>query len=509
MNDSATLAVRLAGYLEGLTVTQGARAGQPLQVLPWQREALALFDTPGDFGVTVARKNGKTTLFGGVLAAAVDGPLVQPRADVVLVAGTMRQAKIAFDAAAAFLWGIGQPDRSRFRVHDSTNVAEIRSLEHGARLAVYSCRPEGLYGLQPSLVLCDEPAAWKANTRDRALAVLRTGMGAIPGARLVAIGTRPADGSHWFERMLQGPRAIRYAVEDLEAEIQDPEVWRRANPSLDHPGFEPLLEAIAAEAAEAEGDELAASSFRSLRLNAGVSEVADGRMLADPAEWRACETDTPPPRSGPLVIAFDLSGGSATSAACAYWPRTGRVEGFVLVPELPDLARRGKRDGVGRLYQVLAQRGELIVAGRRVPDFGALIEEAVERWGRPDAITSDPYKIRDLRQAIEGARLDGVRRILRSGGYIHGAEDIRFFRRALLRRKLAAPVSLAFRSALSEARTVPDVQGRLKLATRTAGERRDRARDDLAAALVIAVAVGERFAESDVAAAPVRIAVAR
>ena len=405
----------------------------------------------------------------------------------------MRQAKIAYDAAAAFLWGIGKPDRKRFRVHDSTNVAEIRHRETGARLAVYSCKPEGLHGLAPSLVLIDEPSQFPANVRDRALAVLRTSAGAIPGSRFVAIGTRSADPSHWFEAMTNGPRSIRYAVDDPEADVLDPTTWRQANPSLGQPGFEALEAAIAAEAKEAAGDDLAEAAFRALRLNAGTSEVSDGRLLASAGEWRAVETEIPPPARGPMVLGLDLSGGSATSAAAAYWPETGRLDGFCLVPELPDLERRGKKDGVGDLYAKMAARGELVIAGKRVPEFRAMLREAVERWGRPDCIVSDPYKVRDLREAIEANHLDAVRRIVRSGGYIHGAEDLRFFRRALLNRKLKAPVSLAFRLAISEARMAPDVQGRLKLATRTAGDRRDKARDDLAAALVIAVAVGERW----------------
>ena len=76
--DETLLSERLRAYLEGLTVTQGGRIGKPFGVMPWQAEALALFDTPGSVAVTMARKNGKTTLFGGVLAAAVDGPLGFP-----------------------------------------------------------------------------------------------------------------------------------------------------------------------------------------------------------------------------------------------------------------------------------------------------------------------------------------------------------------------------------------------------------------------------------------------
>lgn len=483
----------LAAYIEALTLTQGGRAGHRLQLMPWQRDTLALFDTPGNFAVTMGRGCAKTT----TLAAAVDGPLAAERADVVLVSASMKQSRIAFEHAGAFLWGRGKPDRKRFRVHDSTNIASIQSYETGARMAVHSAKPETLAGLAPSIVLLDEPASYPANTRDRTLAILRTGLGKIPGGRLVAVGTRAADPSHWFERMLQEPRSIRYAVDDPEADILDPATWRQANPSLGFPGFETLEATIRAEAVEAAGDELAEAAFRALRLNGGTSEVSDSRMLATAAEWRAVESDIRPEPRGPLVLGLDLSGGSATSAAAAYWPKTGRVDGFCLVPELPDLARRGKLDGVGDLYERMADRGDLVIAGRRVPDFGVLVGEAVERWGRPDCIVSDPYKLRDLRQSIEDNRLDAVRVIVRSGGYKHGSEDLRFFRRALLRRKLRAPVSLAFRLALSDARMVPDVQGRLKLATRTQGDRRDKARDDLAAALVIAVGVGERWRPQD------------
>ena len=306
-------------------------------------------------------------------------------------------------------------DRRRFRVLDSTNIAEIVRLDGpaaGARLAVYGSNPDTLAGLQPSLVLMDEPACWKRNTRDRVLAILRTAAGAIPDSRLVAIGTRPADAAHWFQRMLDRPRGITHAA-DPEADILDRAAWRAANPSLGEAGFASLQAAIEKEAREAESDDLDEAMFRALRLNAGVSEISDGRLLVEAAEWKRCETERPPPRAGPLVIGFDLSGGSATCAAVGYWPASGRAEGFVLVPEIPDLARRGAKDGVGSLYQLLKARGELVIAGSRVPDFSVLVDEAVDRWGRPEAITADPFKRRDLYQALEASGLGRVRKVWR------------------------------------------------------------------------------------------------
>ena len=66
------------------------------------------------------------------------------------------------------------------------------------------------------------------------------------------------------------------------------------------------------------------------------------------------------------------------------------------------------------------------------------------------------------------------------------------FRRAVLSGRVAAPRSLLIRSALSEARTVADVAGNVKLAKGTEGGRRKLGRDDVAAAAVLAVAEGDR-----------------
>ena len=52
-------------------------------------------------------------------------------------------------------------------------------------------------------MLADEPAQWEPAKSEAMLAALKTGLGKIPGSRLVALGTRPADSLHWFAKMLQ------------------------------------------------------------------------------------------------------------------------------------------------------------------------------------------------------------------------------------------------------------------------------------------------------------------
>ena len=58
------------------------------------------------------------------------------------------------------------------------------------------------------------------------------------------------------------------------------------------------------------------------------------------------------------------------SACAAYSPLTGALDCFRGVfPEIPSLAERGLRDGVGSRYQDMARRGELIVRGERVSRY--------------------------------------------------------------------------------------------------------------------------------------------
>ena len=80
----------------------------------------------------------------------------------------------------------------------------------------------------------------------------------------------------------------------------------------------------------------------------------------------------------------------------------------------------------------------------------------------------------------------------RGQGWRDGAQDVRSFRAAVLEGQVAAPVSLAMRAAFAEARTVSDSASNEKIAKGSEGQRRKRGRDDLAAAIVLAVAEGTR-----------------
>ena len=193
------------------------------------------------------------------------------------------------------------------------------------------------------------------HNRDAMLSALATARGKIPGSRLVALGTRPANGEHWFAKMLAGGAdyAQCHAARPDDAPFQA-RTWRRANPSLDH--MPDLRDLIADEARAAKTDPSLLPSFKALRLNMGVEDI-ETAVLIGADTWARIEAPDMPQAASDYVLGLDLGDGAAMSAVAAYWPSTGRLEAVAAFPAVPDLAERGLRDGIGRLYGDMHARG--------------------------------------------------------------------------------------------------------------------------------------------------------
>ena len=481
--------IELERYLSELTVSQGRAAGEPFRVLPWERRFVRETFRPGvhSAALSLARGNGKTTLVAGIGCAALDGPLAVPRGETVIVAASYQQGRIAFDHIAAFM-GAKLRDRTAWRVQDSMQVASIENRETGAKVRVLGSDPRRAHGLAPVLVLADEPAQWPDSTGERMRAALVTAAGKQPHSRFVALGTRPADEGHWFARMLAG--GCDYA-QNHAAEPDDPpfrkRTWAKANPSL--PAMPDLERAIRTEAAAAKKDSGLASAFAALRLNLGTADT-ERPLLLDAGLWRAIEGGAQ--RAGKAVWGVDLGTSAAMSAVACYWPATGALACLAAFPRDPSLAERGLRDGVGALYQDMARTGELILAGGRAVDISELIAEALTRFGAPAAIVADRWREAELRDALDRARAPMAALETRGQGYKDGGEDVRDFRRACAEGRVVPATSLLLRAAMAEARVQVDPAGNAKLAKNAGGGRRVRARDDAAAAAILAVAAGIR-----------------
>lgn len=458
-------------------------------MLPWQSRFLrgALAPSVTTSALSVGRGNGKSTFTAAIAAAALWGPLARPRGEVIVVASSYQQSRIIFEHVLGFI--DGGPGRDGLRIIDSTGQAAITHLSTGARVRCIASDPRRAHGIAPSLVLADEPAQWEPSKADRMLAALETSIGKIPSARIIALGTRPADEDHWFSRWLDG--GADYAQVHTAGPDDPPyriRTWRKANPSID---YMPMLrKALEREREGAKRDVGVLASFRALRLNQGVPDVVE-HVLIDAKVWSEAE-DTDATQVGRPVVGIDLGTTASMSAAAAYWPDSGSLDAFAVWPESPSLAERGIADGVGDLYVRMHHRGELLIGGGRVSDIRLLLDEALERWGRPAVYVCDRWREGELRQALDaGAHVAGIPIVIRGMGYRDGGEDVRLFRRAILDAKVRPVRSLLMRSAVGGARVTTDPAGNSKLAKRAVG-RRQVHRDDAAAAAILAVAEGVR-----------------
>ena len=488
-----TLARAVLDYMADLVVSQGEGRGVALTLFPWELRFLRRALRPGvsEAALSVSRGNGKTTLVAGLACAALAGPLVVPRGETVVVASSFDKARLVFEHCLAFLRHRIAAAPKAWRIQDSANRASIEARSTGARIRCLGSDPRRAHGLAPRLVLADEPAQWPPSTSDRMLAALRTSLGKLGGARFIALGTRPADETHWFEKMLQG--GADYSQLHAARPTDPPfrrRTWMRANPSL---GYMPDLEAaLRTEATKARQDPSLLASFRALRLNQGVSDV-ERTLLLTAGVWQTIEGQAV--ATGPVVWGIDMGTTASMSAVAGYWPDTGRLEVLAAFPADPSLAVRGLQDGVGRMYLDMERRGELITTPGRVVDVHMLLREAMERCGPPNAVAADRWREGELRDALQLAGIPPAAFVARGQGFRDGAEDVRSFRSACLTGRVTPAVSLLLRAAMSEAVTVSDPAGNAKLAKRGEGGRRSRARDDAAAAAILAVAVGDRGPE--------------
>ena len=484
-------------WIGGLTVTQGHGAGGALELLPWQRRFMRGALRPGvsTAALSIARGNGKTGLVGAIAAAAAAGPLAVPRGEVVIVASSFGQARVAFSDVRAFLGPAVEDAPRDWNVSDSPQRAEMRHRPTGSTVKAIGSDPRRAHGLRPVLVLADEPAQWPANTSDAMYSALVTSLGKITGSRLIALGTRPAESEHWFSRLLDGGADYsQQYMAPADAPPHRASTWRRANPSAAY--WPDLRRAITADARRARADVAALARFRALRLNQGVADV-ERPVLLGAETWRALEADILPMPAGPLVFGVDLGSSAAMSAIAAYWPTCGRLEVLAAFPETPELAVRGRRDNVGGLYERMAARGELAILGPRVVDVGALLALAMARWGAPAVVVADRWREAELLQALEESGLPPGGLVSRGQGFRDGGEDVRAFRRAAIDGRLVTPPSLLMRSAMAEAVVSIDPAGNAKLAKGAQAGRRQAARDDAAAAAILAVAEGERIRQAE------------
>ena len=435
--------------------------------------------------MSLPRGNGKSWLAVHLVVRAltVDDTLFVAGTESDLCASSLEQARIVYRFARMELEPSGA-----YRFLDSHQRIGITEVETNTRLRVIGSNGRTAFGLVGCpLAIADEPGAWEVNGGTLLHDALSTAQGQ-PGSplRVVYIGTlAPARSGWWHDLVAEGSHGSTY-VQALQGDRERWDLWpeiRRCNPltAISADFRRKLLE----ERDAARADSRLKARFLSYRLNVPTGD--DSTMLLTVADWQEACARPVLPRQGRPIVGVDLGGSRAWSAAVAVW-RNGRVEALACAPGVPAIEEQERRARVpAGTYRGLVEAGGLLVAdGLRVPRPAQLIDAARAAWGALEGIICDRFRLAELRDAVNGTPVSP--RITR---WSDAAFDIR----ALRRQAKDGPLSVAepsrplLAASLSAAMVKNDDQGSVRLVKR---DRNGEARDDVAAALVLAAGAVER-----------------
>lgn len=362
-------------------------------------------------------------------------------------------------------------------------------------LKVIGSDPKRAHGLQPHLIVGDEPAFWESGG-DMMYAALRTALGKQSNPRMLLIGTRPRSPLHFFSRLLSNPptgtAAIVHAASPKDVQnggAYKMETIRKANPSYDY--FEPLrreIDEFRIGAKDLGG--MRRAQYYALYLNMGTSESDAIEDVIDDEAWEAVTNEEQPERAGAVAIGIDLGGGNSLSAVSAYWYETGRVECWAALPKYPLLEERGQADGIGSAYEEMREQGVLRIHGDKETKNAEFIVEIFRDIAEFEklGVACDRYKITAVKQAlVESGYGDDLLVDRAVGRGPDGWGDLEAFRGAVLEEHLKPGINLALEHAMMSAQVKRDNNGNASL-----DKSHTRGRIDVLQSLIHAVGLGER-----------------
>ena len=442
--------------------------------------------------LSLPRGNGKSWLAAHLATRVLDpdDELFRAGTESVVIAPSLNQGRVVFRFVRDTLG-----DDADYRFADSPTQVQIVHRPSRTSLQVRSSNAKSALGLvNTPWVICDEPGAFNVNEGEAMFDAISTATGK-PGSPLKAlfIGTlAPAKGGWWHDLVGGGSAGSTY-VKLLQGDLDKWDSWpeiRKANPlTAISPEFRrKLIE----ERDLARGDTRLKARFLSYRLN--IPSADESAILLTVDDWKLATARPVGLPAGRPIVAIDLGSGRAWSATVAVW-KSGRIEAMALSPGIPDLDEQEKRDLVPRgVYHKLVANGSLRLAeGLRVPSPTQLFEWICDRWGVPVKIVCDRFRLGELQDAVQGAcPVEG--RVTR---WSEAAADIRSLRKGV--RDGPFSIDEGSRALLIASLSVAYIKNDDQGNTRLAKDGKDnRARDDAAAALLLAAGAFERAGSAPV-----------
>lgn len=395
------LADYAVNFIECLCHTKGTWAGKPFELIDWQERIIRdIFGTikPNSYRqfttayVEIPKKMGKSELAAAValLLTCGDG---EERAEVYGCAADRQQATIVFDVAADMVRMCPALNRrvkilasqKRIVYQPTNSFYQVLSAE------AYSKHGFNIHGVvfdelhtQPNRKLFDVMTKGSGDARMQPLYFLITTAGTDTNSICYETHQKAKD-------ILEGRKIdptfypVIYGADESD-DWTDPEVWKKANPSL---GITVGIDKVQAACESAQQNPAEENAFRQLRLNQWVKQAIRWMPMD---KWDACafKVNEESLRGRVCYGGLDLSSTTDITAFVLVFPPLDEDDKYVVLPYfwIPEdtLELRVRRDHVP--YDVWERQGFLQTTEGNVVHYG-YIEKFIEQLG-------EKYNIREI-----------------------------------------------------------------------------------------------------------------
>jgi phage terminase large subunit-like protein len=495
-------AQRVIDFIEKLIVPSGEGAGKSFKLEKFQKDFIKDIYTPaykkkGNLLrcvrraiLSLARKNGKSTLITGLVLAHLVGPEAELNGEIYSAATTKKQAGIIFKYAKQIV-DADLELSSYIKIVDSTKTMVCYS--NGSVYKVLCAEAGQQYGENPTLIIYDELAQAKNMNLYNAL---DSSMGARAEPLFVVISTQSNDPQHILSILIDDGLSgldpttvcrLHSVPDNAENVLEDEKLWKLANPALD---IFRSLEDIRAQAQRAKRMPSFEASFRNLYLNQRVDTKS---VFIPRAEWEGCKGTTEIPIGSDIYLALDLSGKIDLSALVGVSDgEYSKVKSWFWKPK-DSLKEHEDRDRVP--YSLWENQGFIKTTPGRAIQYSFIAQELAEINKNYNilGIAFDRYRIDDLMNAMDEIGLDcyvegkdkqviGIRLVPWGQGYVSMTGAVEALEISIVDRLLIHDGHPCLTWNISNTITISDAAGNRKI-----DKSQTRFRIDGAVALAMAV----------------------
>ena len=400
-----TRATQVIGFIEGCCLTpEGEHVGKPLVLMPFQKKFIRdIYDNPSGTNrayLSVARKNGKSSLIAAILLAHLAGPEARLNSQIISGARSREQAALVFELAEKMVRL--SPLLSEI-IKIIPSQKSLVGLSRNVKYRAISAEAGTAHGLSPVLAILDEVGQVRGPS-DAFVEAIETAQGAHADPLLIAISTQAAtDGdmfSVWLDDAAKAPDArtvSHFYTAPQDCKVTDRKAWKAANPALGVFRSQQDIEGLASRAARLPSQE---NVFRHMFLNQRIE--ANSPFLSK-SEWEA--------NNGPATVddgdlcfaGLDLSSSQDLTAFVLVFPKGDH---YHVVPQffLPadGLADKSRMQRIP--YDMWASQGFLTTIPGPVIIPAVVAMAVAEANARYDLrmLAYDRWRINDFQRELDG-----------------------------------------------------------------------------------------------------------